>query len=216
MKSEEGMYYSPLEFAILLELSEGSDYTLCGVGEETDEAALAGTLEGLYRRGLLRSEGEQLVPDGEAEVFAAMRNAPYTVSLWAGGRDRGLCYTGRNRIFLIEPGSLPPPQFRLREMTLPEMEVWLSDADLLPQPLLTEEVAEPLARLFPEDLESPEGEVLMRLEKYRNGGGFVHTVELVRGRGGRLLVFRDGMTIRAGYQTAERQRELLKLCFLEE
>ena len=211
MRQGEAWYFTPAEFELLLDLSDGGPYSVFRTGAAPDDAELVEAFAGLYGRGLLLRSGDAFIP---APEFAAIRAATTAVVIRA-ERPRSsvsVCYTASCALWLAEvSGDILADRIRLRQTDREGLETWLFDAGILPHPVLTEEDAADLSLLY--DDGPPIGKPFFRVEKYQNGGGFLCAWEALEGGGGPLVRRDDGQTQTAAFYTAESLSRMMEECF---
>lgn len=216
MKDGKTLYFSPAEFAIMLELAgEGTCSFLRDSGTLND-ADLAKAFISLFRRGLIQREKDRLTVSGEGRLFSRIRNAPIAVVMTQ-RKPYGsefICYVEEDTLFLVElTDAILTRQYRLQALDRPELAVRLFDAGLLERPVLTDEDVPELAALFADELEENAGRPVFRLEKYRNGGELQETYELRRGKGGDLLYHASETAYGTELYTTEALLRMLTGCF---
>lgn len=216
MKDGKTLYFSPAEFAIMLELAGESPCSLLRDSSTPDDTALTKAFISLFQRGLVERERDRLAVSGEGRLFIRLRNAPVAVAMSrrppAGGGS--ICYVEEDILFLVElTDAILTRQYRLRTLSRPELAAWLLDAGLLDVPVLTDGDAAELTSLFTDELEENAGRGLFRLDKYRNGGELLETYELRRGKSGRLLYHAGTADCGTEIYTAEALSRMLTACF---
>ena len=216
MKDGKTLYFSPAEFAIMLELAGEAPCSLLCDSNMPDDVALTKAFISLFQREMIRREEDRLIVSGEGQVFSRIRNAP-TAVVMTQRKPNGselICYAEGDALFLVElTDAILTRQYRLEALGRPELAVRLFDAGLLDRPVLTDEDVPELAALFADELEENAGRPVFRLEKYRNGGELQETYELRRGKGGDLLYHASETACGTELYTTEALLRMLTGCF---
>ena len=217
MREGELLYFSEEEFALMLELSGGNEYSLFLAGPELDERRLIESFVTLFQRGLLVREDDSLVPSEYGAFFHQIRNASHIVLIRVfSPEDRTvLCYMHAETLWIAElQNGIPSERYRLRMLPSKQAAAWLSDLDILPQPMLMEEDTTELKLIFPEDftLES-DTDTFAQIIKYTGNGIRLREYGLYPGQIGPLLQISDAEDSQVCIYTQEKQTEMLSDCF---
>lgn len=94
------------------------------------------------------------------------------------------------------------------------LEQWLFDTGLLQPPTLQDEDAAELSAAL-DATDFTLGDVLVRLDKYENGGALTEVFEVRRWESGRLIVRRGAGGVQTQLYTVQSVRRMLEDCFLE-
>lgn len=216
MKEGRLLYFSEEEFALLLELAPGGEYTLFLTEQELDDRRLAAAFASLYQRRLLVREGDAFSLSGAADFFQELRNASCIVMLRRERPERrlALCYVGKHTLWLAELlGGSPAERYRLSAHRRRDLARWLTDSEFLPAPLLTDEDTRELKVLFADQLErEPESGEIARLVRYTNRGEELGSYTLFSGKGCRLLrvIGPEGTELK--FYTQDALRKMLREC----
>lgn len=214
---DETMYFSPAEFLVMLELSGSSRCLVLLQPEEPDDEELTLAFASLFRRGLIRREGDGFRVSGGGELFSDLRSAPWAVLIADGEGNRALCYAGGDRVCLVEPvDMILRRQYRVRRLDPEQLRDWLFEAQLLHPPVLQAEDAAELDALLEQSQDELPGDVLLRMEKHRNAGGPAETFEVRRWSGGRLIACTGPEGLRYAAYTAQSLQRMLEACFGKE
>lgn len=214
-----GVYFSPAEFIVMLDLAGDRPCSILFGGEELDDAALTQALASLFRRGLIRQEGGRLGPSQSGEMFRQMRTAPYAVAVSQPQRKRALaiCYLCGEAVWMAEPvDAIVRKQYRVCRLDRESLRDWFFDTGLLSPPTLLDEDAAELCAMLAENPAPPPEDALLRLEKRRNGGDVAESFALCRRQGQRVLVRRGGDADQLAPYTAQALERMLADCFWRE
>lgn len=209
------MYFSPAEFIVMLDLAgEGPCSVLFGE-EEPDDSALTLALASLFRRGFIWRESDAFVVSEEGEIFARMRRAATAVFVSGPRQEKSvLCYADGGPIWLVEPADIiVRRQYRVQQLDPEGLEQWLFDTGLLQPPILRDEDAAELSAAL-DVADFPPSDVLVRLDKYENGGALTEVFEVCRWKSWRLLVRRGVGGVQTQLYTVQSVRRMLEDCFL--
>jgi len=216
MKDGKALYFSPAEFAIMLELAGEEPCSLLCDSSTLDDTDLAKAFISLFRRGLIQREKDRLTVSGEGRLFSRIRNAPIAVVMTQ-RKPYGselICYAEEDTLFLVElTDAILTRQYRLQALDRPELVVRLFDAGLLERPVLTDGDVPELTILFADELEENAGRPIFRLEKYCNGGSLLDTYELRCGKSGSLLYRTSEAAHGTELYTTEALSRMLTDCF---
>lgn len=215
--TDSAMYFSPAEFLVMLELSGSSRCLVLLQPDEPDDEELTQAFASLFRRGLIRRERDEFRVSGGGELFSELCSAPWAVLISSGEGNRALCYTGGDRVCLVEPvDMILRRQYRMRRLDPEQLRDWLFEAQLLQPPVLQAEDAAELDVLLEQAQDELPGDVLLRMEKCRNGGGPAETFEIRRWSGGRLIACMGPGGRRYAAYTAQSLQHMLEACFGKE
>lgn len=216
MKDGKTIYFSPAEFAVMLELAGETPCSLFHDGSTLEDTDLTKAFISLFQRGLIQREGDRLAVNGEGRLFSKIRNAPVAVVMIQRKAFGGefICYAEEDSLLLVElVDSILTRQYRLQVLSRPELASWLFDAGLLDRPVLTDGDVPELSALFADELKENDGRTFLRLEKYHNGGELLGIYELRRGTGGCLLYHDGGTSCSTEFFTTEAMSHMLADCF---
>lgn len=215
MREGQGIYFTPAEFVLLMELAGGKNYSMIrSPRSEPDEAALTQGFATLYQRGLIRREGEGFVLSGQGRVFSQLRGARYAVLLSSRKGFAAACYPGEKELWMVElVDELLTQRYRVQGLLEEDLKQWLLDREVLDPPTLGREDTQELERLFGDLLADPRGEGTFRAERYQNGGDLVDKYELIPSAGGNLLVHSGAQGRTAELYTEEALSDMLAECF---
>lgn len=211
-----GMYFSPAEFVVMLDLAGEEPCTILSGGEEPDDAALTQALASLFQRGLIRREKDLLVLSEAGDMFRRMRGAAWAVivSKPQQGGTRAVCYLHGDQVWVVEPAdAILKRQYRVRLLDAEELKDWLFGTGLLSPPALQEEDTVELRFVLEESLGPSPEDVLLRLEKRSNGGAPAEAFELCRWEGHRAVTRRSGNEVWTELYTAQALERMLEDCF---
>ena len=201
------------EFYVMLSMAGAENCTVFLPESEPDDNALIQALTGLYRRGMLRREGDRFVPEGPGLLFSRLREVRHVALLRAappGGRC-AVCYLLTESVWMAE---LLSDGCRLQRLGREEMAGWLIDSEILNAPALDSADLPELTELYREELAHPQGECLLRIEKQFNGdGGLIREYQVLRGPGAEILLALDGVNDRAWFCSRETLAAFLEECF---
>jgi len=216
MKEGRALYFTPAEFAIMVELSGEARCSLIRDRDALDDGELTRAFISLFQRGLIQRKRNQLIVSGEGQLFYQIRNAPFAVVIFGAPphNSEAMCYVGEDLLWLVElTDAILTRQYRIQPLSRLELKAWLFDVGLLDQPVLTDGDVPELAELFADELEEGAGQLLLRLENYINGGELVEAWELRKGRSGRLIQYTGSEDRRTEIYTAEALSRMLTACF---
>lgn len=212
MRQELTLYFTQAEFMLMLELAGGGECSVLSGGALPGKEELTLAFASLFQRGLLRRQGEDLVPDGAGALFEDIRRAPWAVRISGPEGETAVCYVRGEELWLVELADvILSRQYRVRRMDRGSIERWLFDSGLLEPPVLTREDLSELDAME-EELPGLDRRVLLRVEKYRNGGEAVEGYEVFRS-GARRRIGRDGQDVD---YTREALSQMLADCFGKE
>ena len=215
MREGEVFYFTPAEFAVLMELAGEGPYSVMD-GLEPDDKSLALAFSSLFRRGFIARQGDGFILTEAANPFAGMRKAR-TAVLIAAPRLSAAAYAGGEAVWLVqEAEDVLARRLRVWQTAPEAVGRWLLDADALAVPALRDEDAAELERLLEEELRQPPDSALLRLEQYRNGGELLCSWEVAAGQGVRFAVRRDSQGCAARIYTQEALSQMLAECFGKE
>ena len=216
MKEGRRLYFSEEEFALLLELAPGGEYTLFLTKQELDDRQLSAAFASLYQRGLLVREGETFSLSAAGVFFQELRNASSLVLLCRERPERktALCYVNKHTLWLAELlGGSPAERYRLSAHRRGELAQWLTDTEFLPAPLLADEDTRELKVLFADQLElEPESGEIARLTRYTSQGKELGSYTLFPGKGCQLLRVNSPEGTELRFYTQEALRQMLREC----
>lgn len=218
MKEGELLYFSEEEFALLMELAGGNDYTLFLSMPELDNQRLTAAMISLFHRGLLSRTGDELVLSKESAYFHEIRNAAHVLLLRGSIAEERtlLCYVcPPEKIWLAELCSgKPADRYRLSLRQSGRMLRWLFDVDILPRPRLRDADAEELRLLLEEDNDwIPNEDPAVKIIKSSCGGRTLREYALYSGTVWRLLQTGEDGVSEARLYTREALNELAQQCF---
>lgn len=217
MKEGVLLYFSEEEFAVMMELAGGKEYTLFLTQRELDNRRLTEAFVSLFQRGLLFKAGDTFVPSEKGAFFHELRNASHVVLLRKEAPEPRtlLCYAQEETLWNTEvlDGS-PRERYRLSMRRSREMAKWLFETGFLPRPLLKDEDTKELKLLFADELSrDPEGGAIARIQRYSGGGVLQREYALHSGRAGQLLRESDSKKTEIRFYTKETLDEMLRHCF---
>ena len=217
MKEGELLYFSEEEFALMLELAGSNEYSLFLTASELDEQHLIEAFVSLFQRGLLVREKDSFLPSGEGAFFSQIRSSSHIILIRAfSPEDRTLlCYVYKNTLWIAElQNGIPSERYRLRMLSSKDAASWISDMDILPQPMLLEEDTTEFKLIFPDDL-NPESddEAMVQITKYTGSGVCLCEYSLYSGPIGPLLRISNGENSQVYIYTQEKRTEILSDCF---
>lgn len=212
----KALYFSPAEFAVMLELAGEAPCSLLRGRETPGNEALTQAFAALFQRGLLLRSGNRFSVSGPGQMFACMRSAPWAVFI-SGKRpyeSAAVCYAGDGILWLVELADvILSHQYRVQPLERAEVREWLFSAGFLERPLLTEEDTAELTGLFAGELAESGVRPLLRLEKHVNGGPLLTVYEVGKGRSGQLVYTRSGAEHETAIFTEEALARMLADCF---
>lgn len=210
------MYFSPAEFTIMLELAGENPCSFLRGGDMPDDEELTLAFSSLYRRGLILRMGDGFAVSGPGQMFARMRGAPWAVFIsgkqpYAG---EAVCYVEEDILWLVELADFVfSRQYRVQLLGKMELKKWFFDTGLLDCPALTDDDTAELSKLFAEELTETSGRLLLRLEKYANGGPLLITYEVRKGKSGCLICDCGEVGQGVAIYTEEALSRMLTDCF---
>ena len=206
--------FTHAEFFVMLTMAGAGNCTVYIPEAEPNDAALIQAMTSLYRRGMLRREGDRFVPDGAGALFSSLREVKCVAQLFSAPRKRSaVCYLLQNHLWMTE---LLRDGCRIQKLRREEMYTWLLDAGILKPPSLTSLDLPEMTELYSDELEHPQGECLLRIEKRRNGeGGLIREYQVLRGPGIEILLTSDGISDRAEFCSKDTLAGFISECFSE-
>ena len=216
MSQGKTLYFSPAEFLIMLELAGETPCALLRSGAMPDEGELTQAFVSLFQRGLILRTGDSFAVSGPGRMFAHIRNSPWAVFL--SGKQpyesAAVCYVEEELLWLVELADvIVSRQYRVRPLERANLREWLFDSGFLERPVLKDADAGELGEFFADELAEVGGRVLLRLEKYVNGGPLLVTHEVRKGRSGCLICSRDEVEREVTIYTEEALSRMLADCF---
>ena len=205
-------YFTPAEFEVMMELSAGGEYSIYRLGPEPGDRELVLALASLYRRGFLHREGDALLPSRESAFFSKIRNAQTTVLMNAVHQKNAvICYVEPDgTVWMCElEGSALTDQYRIWRMDCKCMDLWLFHMGFLEPPILVDGDLRGLI-VQPQDSSS---DLLLKLERYRNGGLLICEYSVLSSQDGRLIRIREENRESFRVYTKESLSEALQCCF---
>lgn len=219
MRNGEIIYFTEVEFELMLELSEGGKYSIFRSGAALEDVEITRAIHSLFIRRMLRRVEDRFIPNGEGKAFRDIRRAPYVLTLVAFSPNRGsaVVYLAMDRAWIAEYVTVGRSgQIRLREAGLEDARQWIVDAGYLEPPTLTDEDTVELNALLSDGFGSEQGQPLLRLEKYVNGGGLLRSYELWSGARGKWICSTEKDLRKNMICTQEAVTQMLEVCFGEE
>ena len=135
------LYFSEEEFALMMELAGGKEYSLFLTEPKLDERSLSAALVRLYRRGLLLRAGDSFILSESGAFFRELRNAARIVLFRAEYPEQKtvLFYASDQSCWAAElQNGSRDERYRIRTMSVNEIRSWLLDMRILPMPQLEE------------------------------------------------------------------------------
>lgn len=217
MMEASGVYFSPVEFLVMLDMAGEEPCSILFGKEEPDDSALTVALASLFRRGLIRREGNAFSVSAEGEIFARMRSAPAAVFVSGPRQKKSVaCYADRGSVLLVEPADIiVRKQYRVQRLDMEGLEHWLYDTGILRPPALQDEDVAELSEALDAGPCPPPGDMLAQLDKYENGGVLTETFRVYRWKSERMIVRRGAGGVQAERYTVQSVRRMLADCFLE-
>lgn len=216
MREDELFYFSEEEFALMMELSGGKEYSLFLSNPKIDECRLTEAFFTLFQRGFIVRTADSFTASDEGSIFHELRNAPYIVLLQKYFPDQRtlLCYVQEKIVWVAElqSGSLSE-RYRLRRLNHQSISKWMFDMEVLPRPILEEEDVTELNAMFSDELnQEPSGELLVRISKHTGGGIFLQEYVLYAGQVGSILQISDGENRQRAIYTRELANNMILGC----
>lgn len=217
MREDELLYFSEEEFALMMELCEGNEYSLFLAEPEINEIRLREAFLTLFRRGLITRTENSFIPSEEGIFFSELRNAPYVVLLRKKEPEERtvLCYIQKKILWVseLQAGSLSD-RYRLRRISRDKISQWMLDTALLPRPVLNMEDTKELYSIYADELnEAPVNEELLRISKYDGSGILLREYALYAGKAGTLIQITDDKNKPLSFYTWDLLWEMLRECF---
>ena len=217
MKEGILLYFSEEEFAVMMELAGGNEYSLFLTEPELDDRRLSEAFIRLFQRGLIVRNAQSVELSDAGMFFRRIRNAHHSVLFRAAYPEQRtyMIYVQEKQLWIaeIQTGS-PYERYRLRMMSPGEMEKWLIDTRNLPQPILMEQDTPELLNIYGNDLEWKEDEnVLVQIRLQKSDGSVLREYFLSSGRVGQILQEKNGDSTSVRIYTQESMREMLRKCF---
>ena len=164
---------------------------------------------------MLLREGENFRPGKRGSFFSGLRGAPWAVFLSSETEPYGaVCYVGDGVLWLVElVDDLLAWRYRVQQLTPQNLTRHLLDTGVLDPPLLHQEDARELEAQLEDQLSQPSGPVVLRLERYENGGVLQGSFTVHAGLGGGLLVRESGTDRSVELYTVEALSQALEEYF---
>ena len=217
MKEGVLLYFSEEEFAVMMELAGGNEYSLFLTEPDLDDRRLSEAFIRLYQRKLIVRNAKSVELSEAGRFFRGIRNAPYSVFLQSEYPELRtyMIYVQEEQLWVaeIQNGS-PYERYRLRMLAPEQLENWLIDSGSLPPPVLLEEDTPELRSILGSRLEwKEEDNILASIKKQQNGGPVLLEYTLMSGRIGQILQEKRGDSTSLRIYTLEALREMLHQCF---
>lgn len=220
MREGELLYFTPAEFVVMMELAGTGKYSMVHSDEpELDNIALIQAFSTLFQRELIQRKDDGFILSDSGRPFQDIRSAQFVVLLSAVNSHgfAAACYVTEKELWLVEfVDNVLSKRYRLQMIERKAIKEWFFNAGILEPPILSETDTAELGELFKDKLTEPSGNILLRLERFLNGGASVCAYEILEGKGIKLVVRSDHEGCAAEIYTVEALSRMLTECFRKE
>lgn len=211
------LYFSEAEFAVMLELAEGGEYSCFLTQSQWENRQLVGAFVGLYQRGWIVQTQDMFTVSEKGTFFREIRNAHNIVLIRKQQQNPKtvVCYVQEGTLWLAEwLSSGVQKRYRLSTMRSNNVRKWLFDSGILQPPLLTDRDAEKLMKLFEEEgeREIPQ-DTMVQLTKYSGDGKILSSYTLFSNKVGLFLKRQDEKNSEDRFYTVDVLNQMIRECF---
>lgn len=211
------LYFSEEEFALMMDLAGGQEYSLFLSNPIPDTRRLTEAFIRLFQRGLLTRTHDTFELSEKGAFFHEIRESTHIVLLKNLVQEEKtiLCYVHGKHLWLAELfGGNPAERYRIGLYHPRDLAGRLLESGFLPNPKLLEEDTTELKLLFEDDLEqAPDGNEIVQIEKYSHTGKLLRKYLLYRANVGVLMQTTSAKHSQTQIYTKEALREILHQCF---
>lgn len=151
---EEQFYFSSTEYRVMLALA-GDRVLSPEFAGQPEEREIIQALHSLFERGVLKREGDDLIPDGYCgSLFSDMNRAERTVYVQAVSEDHPvmmICPVNGRLIFSEPVSDREDMNFRVFEGARSDLQSFLLNAGILEEPFLADEDKKETEKLLLDD-----------------------------------------------------------------